>query len=195
MNTLPSNRPDPPATLRTDRLLLRPWREADRPPFAAMNTDAEVMRHFAATLSREQSDSLADRIQLHFDRHGFGLWAVEVIGGDPFIGFTGLSIPEYETPFTPCVEIGWRIARPHWGRGYAPEAARATVAYGFEALALNEIVSFTVPENAPSRRVMEKLGMHRDPAGDFDHPRLPEAHPLRRHVLYRLKPRDVHPRT
>src|SRR5215510_2994395 len=174
------------AEIRTERLLLRRWRPEDRAPFAALNADPRVMQHFPAALSRAESDALADRIAAHFAEHGFGLWAVEVAGAAPFVGFVGLSVPRFTAHFTPCVEIGWRIGAEHWGRGYAPEAARAAVAHGFGELALSEIVSFTVPANASSRRVMEKLGMNRDPKDDFDHPGLPEGHELRRHVLYRL---------
>lgn len=172
--------------IRTERLLLRRWRPEDRAPFAALNADPRVMRHFPATLTRAESDALAERIDAHFAEHGFGLWAVELPDEAPFIGFVGLSVPRFEAPFTPCVEIGWRIAAEHWGRSYAPEAARAALAHGFDTLGLREILSFTSASNAPSRRVMEKLGMSRDPRDDFDHPGLPEGHELRRHVLYRL---------
>jgi len=172
--------------IRTERLLLRHWRPEDRTPFAALNADPRVMQHFPATLSRPESDAFAGRIEAHFAEHGFGLWAIEAPGEAPFIGFVGLTAVRFAAPFTPCVEVGWRIAAEHWGRGYAPEAARAALAHGFGALALREIVSFTVAANANSRRVMEKLGMSRDPNGDFDHPALPEGHKLRRHVLYRL---------
>ena len=172
--------------MRTERLLLRRWRPSDRAPFAALNADPRVMRHFPATLSRAESDAYAERIEAHFAEHGFGLWAVEAPDLAAFIGFVGLSVPRFEAPFTPCVEIGWRLAAEHWGRGYAPEAARAALAFGFETLALAEILSFTAAANQPSRRVMEKLGMTHDPADDFDHPALPEGHALRRHVLYRL---------
>lgn len=172
--------------MRSERLLLRRWRTSDRAPFAALNADPRVMEHFPARLSRAESDAFADRIEAHFAEHGFGPWAVEVPGTADFIGFVGLSVPRFVAPFTPCVEVGWRIAAEHWGRGYAPEAASAAVAYGFETLALREILSFTTEVNQRSRRVMEKLGMTRDPADDFDHPGLPEGHALRRHVLYRL---------
>lgn len=172
--------------LRTERLLLRRWRAEDRAPFAALNADARVMEFFPATLSRAESDALAERIEAHFAERGFGLWALEVPGAVPFAGFVGLSVPRFAAHFTPCVEVGWRLAAEHWGRGYAPEAARAALAHGFGALELREIVSFTAPANANSRRVMAKLGMRRDPADDFDHPSLPAGHPLRRHVLYRL---------
>jgi RimJ/RimL family protein N-acetyltransferase len=175
-----------PGRLRTHRLLLRQWRDADLEPFARLNADPEVMAHFPAPLSRPESDAQAARIRASFDDSDFGLWAVEVPGVTPFAGVAGLAVPRFEAAFTPCVEIGWRLARPHWGRGYAIEAAAAAVAYGFEEVGLDEIVSFTVPANDRSRRVMERLGMRRDPAEDFDHPRLPPGHPLARHVLYRL---------
>jgi RimJ/RimL family protein N-acetyltransferase len=172
--------------MRTDRLLLRRWLPADREPFAAMNADPEVVAHLPGALAREASDALAARIEAHFEEHGFGLWAVEIPGVTPFAGFAGLSIPGFQARFTPCVEIGWRLAAPLWGRGYATEAARAALAFGFETLRLGEIVSFTASGNHRSRRVMEKIGMGREPADDFDHPALPEGHPLRRHVLYRI---------
>jgi RimJ/RimL family protein N-acetyltransferase len=144
------------------------------------------MEYFPAVLSREQSDALAAAIEAHFDEHGFGLWAVEIPTIARFAGFVGLAERRFEAPFTPCVEIGWRLAAAHWGRGYATEAARAVLAFGFQTLGLDEIVSFTVPGNRRSRRVMERIGMVRDPADDFDHPAMPEGHPLRRHVLYRM---------
>jgi RimJ/RimL family protein N-acetyltransferase len=173
--------------LRTERLILRPWRDEDLGPFAALNADPAVMEHFPSLLTRSQSDAAAARIREEMAERGFGLWAVEVPSVATFIGFTGLSVPRFEAHFTPCVEIGWRIAREHWGRGYAPEAARAALAFGFERLALAEIVSFTAAGNARSRRVMEKIGMTHDAAGDFDHPSLPPRHPLRWHVLYRIQ--------
>lgn len=185
MTSIAYRKPPAPETLRTERLILRPWRDEDLAPFAAMNADPEVARYFVSTLTPEQSDALARRAIEHFGRHGFGPWAVERAGTCDFIGFTGLSIPEFEAVFTPCVEIGWRISRKHWGRGYASEAARVAMDYGFEVLGLEEIVAFTVPANAASLRVMEKIGLVRDEAGDFDHPRVPEGHALKRHVLYR----------
>jgi RimJ/RimL family protein N-acetyltransferase len=173
--------------LSTDRLLLRPWRESDREPFAALNADPAVMEYFAKPLDRSESDAMVARIMDHFDSHGFGFWAVEARNVGDLIGMVGLAIPRFETHFTPCVEIGWRLAREHWGKGYATEAARAALRYGFERLGLGEIVAFTVPQNARSRAVMDKLGMTRSPADDFDHPSLPEEHPWRRHVLYRVR--------
>jgi RimJ/RimL family protein N-acetyltransferase len=175
-----------PQELRSERLLLRRWRTADREPFAALNADQRVMEHFPALLSREESDAAADRIEAHFQRHGFGSWAVEVPGVTPFAGFVGLCHPRFEAHFTPCVEIGWRLAAQFWGRGFATEGATAAVRFGFEVLRLKEIVSFTVPGNVRSRRVMEKLGMTHRPSDDFEHPLLPAGHPLSRHVLYRL---------
>jgi RimJ/RimL family protein N-acetyltransferase len=176
--------------IRTPRLILRCWRPEDRAPFAALNADPAVMEHFPSTLSRTESDALADRIESHFAKHGFGLWAVEIHGVAPFAGFIGLSVPAFETHFTPCVEVGWRLARAHWGKGYATEGASATLRFGFERLGLNEIVSFTVPANTPSRRVMERIGVRHSPADDFDHPSLPAGHPMQRHVLYRLTKAD-----
>jgi len=172
--------------LRTGRLVLRQWRDSDLDPFAALNADPEVMRHFPGTLSREQSDDLARAIVTAIDALGWGLWAVEVQGGPEFIGFVGLAEPGFEAHFTPAVEVGWRLAREHWGHGYATEAAQAAIDFGFDELELPEIVSMTTPQNVRSRRVMERLGMTRDPCDDFDHPRIPDG-PLRRHVLYRLK--------
>lgn len=172
--------------LRTGRLVLRAWDDGDLAPFAAMNADPEVMHHFPATLTREQSDEMVGRLWARAAQGRPSLWAVEVPGVERFIGFVGLLEPSFEASFTPCVEVGWRLAKEHWGKGYAPEGARAALAWGFGEAGLDEIVSFTVPANTASRRVMEKLGMHRDPAEDFDHPNLPVGHPLRRHVLYRL---------
>ena len=172
--------------IRTARLLLRGWRDDDRAAFAAINADAAVMEHFPATLGRAASDRLVDAVVDGWAANGFGLWAVERVDDRRFLGFTGLSRPSFEAHFTPAVEVGWRLARDAWGQGYATEAARAALAIGFETAGLDEIVSFTVPANERSRRVMERIGMTRDPADDFDHPRLPEGHRLRRHVLYRL---------
>ncbi len=170
--------------LRTERLLLRQWRDDDRDPWAALNADPEVMRHFPSTLSREQSDDFVDRHRGLLDARGWGLWAVEVPDVAPFIGFVGLNEPGFEAEFTPCVEVGWRLAREHWGKGYATEGARAALAHAFDELALDEVLSFTVVGNAGSRAVMEKIGMTFD--REFDHPNLSDGHPLRRHVLYRI---------
>jgi len=173
--------------IRTQRLLLRQWSSADLDPFADMNADPRVMEYFPSLLSREESDAAVGRIRAHFERHGFGLWAAEIPDVAPFIGFVGLAVPRFEAHFTPCVEIGWRVAADQWNRGYATEAACAVLKYGFEIIGLSEIVSFTVPINLPSRRVMEKIGMTHNSADDFDHPLIPEGHPLRRHVLYRKR--------
>jgi ribosomal-protein-alanine N-acetyltransferase len=173
--------------LRTRRLLLRGWVPEDRAPFAALNADPEVAALLGGVRDRAESDALAERVEAHWARNGFGLWAVERLDERRFIGFTGLSRPSFEAPFMPAVEVGWRLARAAWGKGFATEAAEASLDYGFETLRLDEIVSFTAPANVRSRAVMERLGMHRDPADDFDHPRLPEGHPLRPHVLYRLR--------
>ena len=175
-----------PDAIRTERLILRRWRDDDLEPFAELNADPQVMAHMPALLDRRDSDALATRIREQFEQRGFGLWAVEVPGAAPFIGYVGLSVPRFTAHFTPCVEIGWRLARPYWGRGYATEAALASLAFGFENVGLQEIVSFTVPANVRSIAVMQRIGMTHDPADDFDHPSLPVGHSLRRHVLYRL---------
>lgn len=172
-------------TLQTDRLLLRSWRDEDLPAFAALNGDAEVMEFMPKRLDRAESDAFAVRIRRRIDGEGWGLWALEVPGVAPFAGYVGLTVPSFVAPFTPCVEIGWRLPRICWGRGYATEAARLAVDHGFRVLGLEEIVSFTYQGNARSRAVMQRLGMHHDTAGDFDHPALP-GHWLQRHVLYRL---------
>ena len=180
--------------LTTARLRLRQWREEDLAPFAALNADPQVMEFFPKVLTRAESDVVAGRIRDHFARHGFGLWAVEAPGVVDFMGFVGLAVPSFEAHFTPCVEIGWRLAREHWGHGYATEAATAALAFGFGDRALEEIVAFTVPANIPSRRVMGRLGMRRLPADDFEHPAIADGHPLRSHVLYRLRRADWKPR-
>jgi ribosomal-protein-alanine N-acetyltransferase len=173
-------------TLPGERVCLRGWRNEDREAFAAMNADARVMEFFRSPLSRVESDAMVDRIQRHFSEHDFGLWAIEVPGVAPFIGFAGFDVARFKAHFTPCVEVGWRLAFEHWGHGYATEAARLALGYGFGTLALSDVVSFTSTTNHRSRAVMERLGMRRDPAEDFDYPSFPEGHPLRRHVLYRL---------
>ncbi|WP_283139579.1 GNAT family N-acetyltransferase [Rhizohabitans arisaemae] len=170
--------------IETERLVLRSWRDGDREPFAALNADPEVMEHFPAIFSREESDAMVDRIKAGFDMHGFGFWAVEAAGA--FIGFTGLSVPRFTAHFTPCVEIGWRLARSAWGYGYASEAAAAVLDDAFGRLGLSEVVSFTAVTNERSQAVMQRIGMVRDTEGDFDHPVVPEGSRLRRHVLYRV---------
>jgi 3-dehydroquinate dehydratase/shikimate dehydrogenase len=172
-------------TLRTERLLLRPWRESDRAPFADMNADARVMEYFPSVSTREESDAAVDRIVARMEDQGFGLWAVEVPGVAEFIGFIGLS-PADGVVGRDVLEIGWRLLAQHWGRGYATEGARASLAHAFDVLNRDEVVSFTTTANARSRHVMEKLGMTRRPEDDFDHPGVPVAWPGRRHVLYRI---------
>jgi RimJ/RimL family protein N-acetyltransferase len=168
------------------RLLLRAWRPEDREPFARINADPEVMEYFVSPMARHESDASMDRIEAGIAEHGFGLWAVEERETAAFIGFAGLSDQTFESPFTPAFEVGYRLARQSWGQGYATEAAKEAVRYGFAEVGLREIVSITAVGNARSRAVMEKLGMTRNPADDFDHPGAPDGHPLRRHVLYRL---------
>ena len=171
--------------LETPRLRLRQWRESDREPFAALNADAEVMEFFPALLDRPASDAMAERCEALIAQRGWGLWAVELRGSAPFIGYVGLHKPTAELPFNPCVEIGWRLARPHWGRGLATEAARAALAFAFDTLELPEIVSFTSLPNLRSQAVMRRLGMLRD-AATFQHPSVPVGSALREHCLYRL---------
>jgi ribosomal-protein-alanine N-acetyltransferase len=178
--------------IRTPRLLLRDWCDADLEPFAALNAHAEVMRYFPAPLSRAESDALAARIRAELAERGFGMWAVESPGEAPFLGFVGLAAPAFRAPFTPCIEIGWRLAWRFWGKGYGSEAARGVLDHGFGELGLSEVVSFTTATNAASRRVMEKLGMRRDPREDFEHPSLTPGHPLRPHVLYRIRRDEWH---
>jgi len=189
--------------LITQRLLLRSWRDSDLAVFARLNDDPAVMEFMPKRLTHDESDAFAARIRTEMGKRGWGLWAVEVrdaagettaggadegenAGGVPFIGYVGLSVPTFEAHFTPCVEIGWRLAKEHWGHGYASEAAAASLRFAFEKLSFPQVVSFTAPLNRRSIRVMERIGMSRDPADDFDHPKLPPGHPLRRHVLYRV---------
>jgi RimJ/RimL family protein N-acetyltransferase len=195
-----------PNLLTTQRLILRPWRETDRGEFARLNDDPAVMEFMPRRLSRDESDATAAGIQAAIERRGWGFWAVEVKGdagaaarsaaggaaahAGAFIGFVGLSVPSFTAHFTPCVEIGWRLAKEHWGNGYASEAAVACLRFGFEKLKLQQIVAFTVPLNKRSIGVMKRLRMSRDPADDFDHPKLSAGHPLQRHVLYRIDRSD-----
>ena len=173
-------------SLHTERLLLRPWCHADLAPFAAMSADPAVMEFLAPLAEPGACEAWAARLQAHWREHGFGRWVVELPGTASFVGLVGLAMIPYRAHFTPAVEIAWRLARPHWGCGYAAEAARAALDYGFDELGLGEIVAVTVPANGRSRRVMERLSMTRDPADDYEHPNLPEG-PLKRHVLYRLR--------
>ena len=177
-----------PMTLEGPRLRLRPWGEADLAPLAAINADPAAMRHFAAPMTRAESDAWAARLQAHIDTHGWGFWCVERREAPGCIGAVGLMHIPWQADFTPAVEIGWRIAPAQQRQGFAEEAARLALAAGFGPIGLAEIVAFTVPANEPSWRLMERLGMA--PAGRFAHPRLPEAHPLRPHLLYRLARAD-----
>jgi RimJ/RimL family protein N-acetyltransferase len=176
---------DGPA-ITTDRLVLRRWRDEDREPFAALNADPDVMRYFPRVLTRQESDGLIERIEARFEGQGIGLWAVERREDGRFLGFTGLAPASFEAAFTPAIEVGWRFARSAWGHGYATEAGRAALRFGFEVRQLERIHSWTSVLNLPSIAVMERLGMHGDPADDFDHPLLPPGDRLRRHVRYTL---------
>jgi RimJ/RimL family protein N-acetyltransferase len=178
--------------IETPRLLLRAWRDQDREPFQRINSDPRVMEYFTSPLSPEESDALMARIAAHQQQHGFTFFAAELRPTAQFIGFVGIAHTPFEAPFTPCVEIGWRLAAESWGQGLATEGAQAVLRFAFNELKLPEIVAFTVPSNLRSRRVMEKLGMTYNPADDFDHPRLPPGHPLRPHVLYRTRQAVAH---
>jgi RimJ/RimL family protein N-acetyltransferase len=174
-----------PTQLETERLVLRHWRAEDREPFAALNADPEVMEHFPSPHSQEESDALVVKNEDGFEHWGFGLWALEVRSTGAFIGFTGLSVPNFDAAFTPAVEVGWGLARHAWGHGFATEAAGAALGNGFAEHRLSEIVSFTFEGNVRSRAVMERLEMTHDPSDDFDHPAL-VGHRLSRHVLDRM---------
>ena len=178
-----------PESLCSERVRLRQWTKADFEPFAALNSDPQVMQHFPALLAREQSDSHAAQMRNLIEERGWGFWAVDSLlapGGPQFIGFVGLHVPVADLPFAPCVEIGWRLARRFWGQGLASEAAKLAMRAGFEGLSLPEIVSFTARDNLRSRGVMKRLSMHSTGDDNFDHPAVPEGHPLRAHCLYRL---------
>lgn len=172
--------------LESARLVLRQWRDDDLGEFAAMSSDPQVMRYFPAPLTRLEAAALIGRIRGHFNEYGFGLWALERKDSGAFIGMTGLAQVNFDAHFTPAVEIVWRLARRHWGQGYASEAAWTCLRCAFAQLRLEQVVSFTAQSNLPSQKVMEAIGMLPDPAGNFDHPRLPKGHPLRPHVLYRI---------
>jgi RimJ/RimL family protein N-acetyltransferase len=172
--------------LTTSRLRLRLWRGDDRRPFAAINADAEVMRHFPSPLTASESDALIAELAAHFERHRFGMWALELKESGALLGFTGLCFVSFDAAFTPAVEVGWRLRRSAWGHGYASEAALTALALGFGELDLKEIVSFTSTHNSRSRAVMERIGMTRDVGGDFAHPLIAGDSALAAHVLYRL---------
>lgn len=174
-----------PATLQGARVTLRQWEERDRARFAQLNADPVAMEFFPSTLRRAESDAMIDRMQAAIEQRGWGLWCLEIDGR--CAGFTGLNVPTFDAPFMPAIEIGWRMLPEYWGRGLASEAARLALAYGFDVLQATEIVAFTATSNRRSRAVMERLGMRRDAAGDFDHPRIAAGHPLRRHILYRVR--------
>jgi RimJ/RimL family protein N-acetyltransferase len=176
-----------PLELHTRRCVLRQWKQTDLAPWAEMNADPEVRRHFPGVLDAVQAHAEAGRCRDAIAQRGWGVWALEVPGAFAFAGFVGLIVPHYDAPFVPALEIGWRLPRAAWGQGFATEAAQAALDFGFARLGLHEIVAIAVPGNAPSLRVMERLGMLRDAAGDFDHPRIEPGHPLRRHVLYRTR--------
>jgi RimJ/RimL family protein N-acetyltransferase len=173
------------SVLRGARVLLRGWTPGDAKPFAELNADPIAMEFLPGCLKRAESDALIERLQAGLEARGWGLWCLEVDG--ECAGFVGLSVPTFEAAFTPCTEIGWRLAPRFWGRGYATEGARLALVFGFQQIRLLEIVSFTTVANQRSRRVMERIGMSRDPHDDFDHPRLPIGHPMRAHVLYRIR--------
>jgi ribosomal-protein-alanine N-acetyltransferase len=172
--------------IETERLFLREWRDTDVEPFIEMNADPVVMEFFPETYTEERTRRFTARIRERWAELGYGLWAVERKDTARFIGYVGLWPATFPAHFTPAVEVGWRLAADHWGRGYATEGARAALTYGFETVGLDEIVSFTSGLNVRSWRVMERLGMRRDAGGDFEHPNVPEGHPLRPHVLYRI---------
>ena len=173
-----------PVTLTTERLILRPWQDEDLVPLFGINGDPESMRYFAAIMNRAESDAWAERLRAHFAEHGWGFWVVAEAATGDFVGVVGLMTIPWQADFTPAVEIGWRIGARFRRQGYAGEAARAALEFGFGMLGLESIVAFTVPGNAASWKLMEKLGMRHE--GEFEHPRLPEGHHYRRHLLYRL---------
>ncbi len=175
--------------ITTSRLILRQWQATDVPVFVAMNQDPEVMRYFPGTLTREQSEGWAENCRALLEQQGWGLWAIELREHGEFIGFTGLHAPSIDLPFNPCVEIGWRLKRSAWGRGFATEAAQAALRVGFDEVGLQEIVSFTSVVNTPSEAVMKRLGMTRD-KDTFEHPSVPPGHLLREHCVYRLSVAD-----
>lgn len=180
------NTPSSTLIIPTTRLILRQWKEEDVEPFAILNADPRVMEYFPSVKSFEESVKEYEMILAHFKKYGYGWWAVSEIDKVNFIGFIGLRYIDFPSSFTPAVEIGWRLAYNYWKKGYATEGARAALEYGFKTLKLSEIISFTSTSNIRSQAVMKRIGMHHYPKDDFDNPKLPEGHPLRRHALYRL---------
>ena len=174
---------------QTERLRLRQWRDADLEPFARLNSDSRVMEHFPQLLTREASDAMAARCSQLIAQRGWGFWAAEIRATHEFIGFVGLHVPIHDFSFSPCFEVGWRLAFDYWGKGYATEAATAALQVAFNSLALHEVVSFTTLTNARSQAVMQRIGMR--PAGTFDHPAIEPGHPLRSHCLYRITAADM----
>ena len=176
-----------PLQLRTARTLLRDWRDGDLPAWVAMNADPAVRRFFPSIQTEDEALSEAARIRANIAQRGWGVWALQIPGAIEFAGFVGLNVPNFEAPFMPAIEMGWRLSRDAWGQGWASEAAAAAAAFAFDNLELDELVAYTTPDNEPSRRVMQRIGMRHDAAGDFDRPGLDSSQPVRRHVLYRLR--------
>ena len=172
--------------IETSRLILRTWEEKDIDAMTLIDQDTKVCEFLPSIGTREETEARTQRIMQHYEQHGFCLYAVELKSTHQFIGWIGLSIPSFEAHFTPSVEIGWRLDSKHWNKGYATEGAKAVLYYAFTKLNLNKVVSFTTVNNTASRRVMEKIGMHRNPRDDFNHPKLNKSHPLCKHVLYRI---------
>ncbi len=173
--------------IKTERLILRPWRESDQLPFSLINKDPKVMEFIPIPISREQSDAMIKSYEEEWDQRNYGRWALELPGVDDLIGYVGLHYTDFKSDFTPCIEIGWRLASAHWGKGYASEAAKAALDYGFNKLNQKEFFAFTYKGNMNSRKLMERLGMTYDPTLDFENPGLPEGHPMGSYVVYRIK--------
>ncbi len=176
--------------LETPRLILRPWKDSDLEPMAALNADSQVMEFFPNVMTREETAAMIERIKARYASDGFCFWAADEKETGNFIGFIGLGRPSIEAHFIPCVEIGWRLAHAYWGKGYAPEGAQAVLKDGFERINLDEIVAMTSAINAKSIRVMEKISMHRDAKDDFMHPIFEDGHHLKPHVLYRITEKE-----